>query len=936
MDRESARRAHSIFTRALALDPARRAAFIQTECVNDPALETKVRRLLAAADSSTGFLESPALANLLEKTPDAVGTYLVTGVLGIGGMATVYEAVQENPNRRVALKVMHQGLSDTDAFLRFRLETEALAKLHHPGIAQIYEAGTAPLGQKKPSPFFAMELVPDAQTITQYAAHLDLRQRLKMFAQVCDAVLHGHQQGIIHRDLKPGNVLVGQTGQAKVIDFGIARPTDSHARVTRDLDTQRLIGTLNWMSPEQCTTPADVDVRTDVYSLGVILFELVTGRLPWDLSKSSIPDAVRTIVEKAPPRASDFQPAANGDLDAIIAKALDKDRTRRYPGAGALAADVRRYLAMEPTEARPVGPAQQLVLFARRNRPLTAAIAAAVLLLVAGVAVSVGFALSAQRARDEAESRARDLEVITGLQESLLGGIDVQAVGDGLQRAVGESVARAFRDEPDAGAAAIADFDRLAARINFTSVASRTLSEGLLQKYKEAIQSRSADTPRLRARLLTNLAAAMTALGQRVEAEPILREALTLRTAELGPDHADTVQSMHALGTTLSGMGRYDEALPLLTAAYRGRLAALGPDDIATLRVRMGLGGLHRSMGNLDEAGRVWSETLTAQRRVLGDDHQDAIRTMNNLAIVHAMRGETAQAEALWREGLERRTRLSGADHPDTVGLLGNLGVLLQDQGRVEEARVMLAQALASERRRHGDRNPDTLTAMSQLASVLMDLKDFEAAEKLQRECLEGRRAVQRPGHPDTLYALAMMGWVTHLRGDHDGGWVMLSDSLNQQRATLKADHPQLVGTLGMAAEVALARAMKSGSFGQALELSGEAVAIARGSASNTSALGPMLSQHGAALLAAAVHAPEASPTRWVEARAALLEGHQLLERAVGPGHTHTHLAARRVAEYYEEMHKREPGAGHDREAASWRARATPTAGADKAENPRP
>jgi tetratricopeptide (TPR) repeat protein/tRNA A-37 threonylcarbamoyl transferase component Bud32 len=826
-----------------------------------------------------------------------VGTYLVVGVLGAGGMATVYEAVQENPNRRVALKVMHQGLSHTDAFLRFRLETEALAKLHHPGIAQIYEAGTAPLGQSRPSPFFAMELVPEAVTITQYAERekLSLRRRLEVFAGVCDAVLHGHQQGIIHRDLKPGNVLVGADGQAKVIDFGIARPTDSAARVTREVDAKRLIGTLNWMSPEQCTTPSDVDVRTDVYSLGVILFELVAGRLPWDLSKYSIPEAVRTIVEKAPPRASEFRAEAKGDLDAIIAKALEKDRTRRYPGAGALAADVRRYLALEPVEARPVGPVQQLVLFARRNRPLAAAIGAGVLTLVAGIAVSVVFAVAAARARDQAESRARDLEVITELQESLLSGLDVRAVGEGMRRSIAESIAGGFRAEADGGAAASADFDRLAARVNFTSVASRTLSEGLLKRYQAAIAARSTDTPRLRARLLTSLATSMVALGQHVEAEPVLREALTLRRAEFGDTHEDTLQSMHALGSVLSSLAQYDEALQLLNAAYEARVAASGKDGQPTLRVAMGLGGVHRRMGNLDEAGRVWGETLAAQRRVLGDDHDDTLKTISNLGIVHAMRGETREAEALWRECLERRRRLIGPDHPDTVAILGNLGVLLQDAGRLDEARPMLEQALASVRQRSGDRNPGTLTSIAQLASVLMDLGELDAAEALERECWEGRKAVLPSDHPDTLYSQAMLGLMMHLRGESAGGWAMISESLTKQRSLLRPGHPQLVSTIGIAAQVASAIAGESGSHAKALELSGEAVRLARESGASPPTLGKLLSQHGGVLLAAA-RAGSNDEGVLGEARNALREGLQLLEDALGPDHPETRAAARRLA----------------------------------------
>ncbi len=404
------RRAHEIFVGALDREPSDRDRFIDDQCAGDPALRSSVDRLMHAVADSTDFLEEPAL-DALPRFPghDPLGPnvpgYRIIRVLGVGGMATVYEAEQSHPRRRVALKVMHRTLAQTSAMGRFRFEVEVLARLQHPGIAQIYEAGAFVDEAGRQAPYFAMEYVENARPFTSYCrdARLPLRERLQMFARVCDSVQYGHQQGVIHRDLKPGNILVDSAGRPRIIDFGIARSLDpSQGRITLDADSGRILGTLNAMSPEQCATGGHVDTRTDVYSLGVILYELVTGRLPHDLSRVSIPEAIQVLQTKAPARPSTVEPDARGDLEAIILKAMEKDPRRRYDGAGHLADDIRRLLDYRTIQARLPSTWRQATLFARRH---TVAVAAATIIAMTVIVASILTGVFAYRSWKESQRR---------------------------------------------------------------------------------------------------------------------------------------------------------------------------------------------------------------------------------------------------------------------------------------------------------------------------------------------------------------------------------------------------------------------------------------------------------------------------------------------------------------------------------------------------
>jgi serine/threonine protein kinase len=343
-----------------------------------------------------------------------VGSYTILGVIGTGGMGIVYRAEQRNPKRTVALKVVRSDLTTAGHVRRFELESRVLGRLAHPGIAQVYEAGTAetPNGRQ---PFFAMELV-EGEPLDRYAATHDLsvRDRLELVARVCDAVEHAHEKGVVHRDLKPGNIVVRADGQPKVLDFGVARLTDSDVRATTiQTDVGQLVGTVPYMSPEQCAAdPAELDARSDVYALGVILYELLAGRLPYEFGQAPVIEMVRVIRESDHARLSAVDRSFRGDVETIIGKALEKEKQRRYQSAAALATDIRRYLDHQPIAARPPSTMYQLGKFARRNRQLVGGIIAVFIALVVGIIATTAYALHADTQRRLAEQRFDDLRAL--------------------------------------------------------------------------------------------------------------------------------------------------------------------------------------------------------------------------------------------------------------------------------------------------------------------------------------------------------------------------------------------------------------------------------------------------------------------------------------------------------------------------------------------
>jgi WD40 repeat protein/predicted Ser/Thr protein kinase len=404
MAEPSSRRVEELFHQAVDLDPTQQAAFLDEQCAGDADLRAAVEELVGIDKKARELnlhLRSPlegmrrTLAAPSPPLPPTIARYRVVRVLGEGGMGTVYEAEQDNPRRTVALKVLRPVLASAPLLKRFAQEVQILGRLHHPGIAQVYDAGVAGEGQ----PYFAMELITGVP-LDRYAREhaLDSRGRLELIAKVCDAVQHAHEKGVIHRDLKPGNILVEESGQPKVLDFGVARATDADlATTTAQTEAGQLLGTLAYMSPEQVAAdPAAIDRRSDVYALGVMLYELLAHRLPYSLEHLPLPEVALVIREHEPSRLGLIDARLRGDVETIVARALEKDKARRYASAGDLASDIRRYLNNEPIHARPASALYYLRKFARRHKALVGGVLGVIAALAAGAVVSVVYAVRAE------------------------------------------------------------------------------------------------------------------------------------------------------------------------------------------------------------------------------------------------------------------------------------------------------------------------------------------------------------------------------------------------------------------------------------------------------------------------------------------------------------------------------------------------------------
>jgi serine/threonine protein kinase/tetratricopeptide (TPR) repeat protein len=876
----------SLFAAALERsDPAERRAFLDAACGGDCGLRRRVERLLAADEQTAGILSrgaAPALESFgLAAGAVLAGRFKLRELLGAGGMGEVWVADQVEPvQRRIALKVIRPGLDSARLVARFEAERQALARMDHPHIAKVLDAGTAEGGR----PYFVMELIKGVP-ITEYcdSAQLSPRARLELFVPVCQAVQHAHQKGVIHRDLKPSNVLIAlYDGKPvpKVIDFGVAKATGErlgeHSVYT---EVGALVGTLEYMSPEQAElNNLDVDTRSDVYALGVLLYELLTGGVPFprkDLRSVPFAEMLRIIKEVEPPRPStrlaadaETLPAVaaarrtepkklpalvRGELDWIVMKCLEKDRTRRYETANGLARDVQRFLDEEPVEACPPSVGYRLRKVARKHRHLLAAAGAFALLLAVGIVVSGWQAFRATwaeqatgRERDRAvaeQRRAEDQAAITRavndfVLDDLLGQADVANQPQGGKRnpkiTVREALDRAAKtiDERFPGQEQTEAAIRLTlgrayqalgqypeARTHLErSVAVRrtTLGENhrdtlesvhalavlswLCGRYDDAEAGFNQVLTARRAELgdghadtlavMINLAALDTERGRYARAADVYRRLVDVSTAQSGIGHPDTLTALGNLGMTYGRAGRLAEAEPLLTRAADGLRAHFGGDHPKAFRAVINLAVLHRERGRYDDAERLLKQVLEAADKLRDPDHPETLRAKGALATVYRLRKQYADAEPLFLEVLKARRAKLDPNHPDTLACLHDLAVLYLETRRPNEAEPLLREALTIGRVRPGESDPLTLHVMNALAQVCHRRGEFDEAERLFTKVLETRRATLGADHSDLLHSLNNLGVHYQQRGRYDRAEPLFVEAVAGARRTLPAGHP--------------------------------------------------------------------------------------------------------------------------------------------------
>ncbi len=787
MNAEHWEQVKDLLHQAMQLAPEQRARFLDEACSSDAALHAELESLLLAEeDVRSTFLQSPPLGaesdhidNIaaLEAGQIFAQRFQLVRKLGEGGMGQVWLGEQTSPVRRqVALKLIKAGMYDEAIAQRFQSERQSLAIMDHPAIAKVFDAGTTPQGQ----PYFVMEYVPGLP-ITEYCDRkkLKIKDRLELFIQACEGVQHAHQKAIIHRDLKPANILVVEVDGkpvARIIDFGLAKATTPQAE-GESLFTQlgHFVGTPGYMSPEQVDPNVqDIDTRTDVYSLGVVLYVLLTGSQPFETKqkqKQPLDELLRRVREEEPPTPStkvntdrDTSVATaeargteprqlvsllRGDLDWITMKALEKDRTRRYGAPSELAADIRRYLNHEPVVARPASTGYRVRKYARRHRVAVGVAAGLVLLLAA---FSVLQAVQLRRITRERDRANRERDRATRITDFMIRMFKVSNPNE----ARGNSItAREILDK-----------------------ASKDLGTGLPKD------------PEVQAEMMRVMSRTYMSLGLYARADELAKRSLDARLSLLGPDNPKTLESMAQMATVLIYEGHYSEAEKLERQALAAERRVLGADDPLTLETMDHLAVVLEDQGHDDEGEKLEREVIEIGTRRLGPENEQILRAMGNLGAALSDQSRYAEAEQLYRQLVDADRRVLGPDDPRTLIAAGNLALVVKSQGRFAEAEPLYREVLTTQQRMLGNDHQATAWSMENLAEVLSLEGRLAEAEKMFRDVLGIRSRIFGPEHPETLESKMDLSDDLFREGHLKEAEKLQRNALAAQTRTLGAEHP--------------------------------------------------------------------------------------------------------------------------------------------------
>jgi len=783
---------------AMETAPDDRVAFLDRTCGGDRALRAEVESLLVSFAKAGTFIEPVTAPARLDEPENlsqgaSLGPYRIVQLIAEGGMGAVYQAVRVDDLYRkvVAVKIVRHCIYGEYALKRFATERQILAHFDHPSIAKLLDAGTTPDGR----PYFVMDFLAGRQIDTWCDQHrLPVRDRLELFLKVCAGVAYAHHNLVVHRDLKPGNILVTEDGEPKLLDFGIAKILEEDPLTGAPANTITVLRAMTpeYASPEQ-VQGEPVNTATDLYSLGGLLYELLTGHRPYQLKGLLPHEAAEVICQHDPPRPStvvrrtqpadpktgaeavtpesvsatrDGRPsrlsrALAGDLDRIVLKALEKQPAQRYSSVEKFADDIRRHLEGRPVEARGTSWGYHTGKFVRRHKAAVTATVLVALSLITGL-------IATMRERNRADNEAATATAVDDfLQNDLLAqaSASVQARPD-------------IKPDPDLKVRTA--LDRAAARI-----AGKFDRQPLVEA---SIRQTIGDT--------------YIDLGLYNEAQTQIERALALRYRVLGGQHRDTLTSMHKLGLVHWYQGEYALAEPLLARVLEVRRGVLGQDNPDTASVMNDLALVKLYRGDYVPAEPLFTKSLEIRRRSLGPESPDTLSTTNDLAALYVHQGKYAEAEPLLTKVLEARRRILGPEHPNTLLSANNLAVVLWDEGKYTEAEPLLAMVMEAKRRVLGPEHPETLSTMNNLAALYRDEGKYAFAEPPLTKVLEIRRRLLGQEHPDTLISMNNLGLLYTYQGNYERAETLLIKAAEVRRRTLGPDHPDTLLSMNNLAQL--------------------------------------------------------------------------------------------------------------------------------------